>query len=113
MDMPGFSQLDQTRLAALVRLHRRKFQLDAMPRLDEADTEDLLRLAVLLRITHVLHRSRNPDPLPRLLLTVASTAIDLDIPDDWLKTHSLTRLDLAEEADYLASIGITLTVSAS
>ncbi len=113
MDMPGFSKLDQIRLATLVRLHRRKLQLDAMPRLDEADTEDLLRLTVLLRIAHLLHRSRNPEPLPKIKLRVANTELDLDIPNDWLKEHSLTRLDLAEEADYLASIGMTLTVSAN
>jgi len=113
MDMPGFSKLDQARLAALVRLHRRKLQLDAMPRLDEADTEDLLRLVVLLRIAHVLHRSRNPDALPKLQLTVDNTSIDIAISKDWLEEHSLTQLDLAEEADYLASIGITLTLSAS
>lgn len=113
MDMPGFSKLDQVRLAALVRLHRRKLQLDAMPRLDAADTEDLLRLTVLLRIAHLLHRSRNPDPLPKIKLRVANTELDLTIPNDWLKEHSLTRLDLADEADYLASIGMTLTVSAS
>lgn len=113
MDMPGFSKLDQARLAALVRLHRRKLQLNTMPQLDEADTEDLLRLTVLLRIAHVLHRSRNPDPLPKIRLRVANTELDLDIPEAWLKEHSLTQLNLAEEASYLASIGITLTVSAS
>lgn len=113
MDMPGFSKLDQARVAALVRLHRRKLQLDTMPRLDEADTEDLLRLTVLLRIAHVLHRSRNPDSLPKLQITVANTAVDLGISKSWLQEHSLTQLDLAEEADYLASVGITLTVSAS
>jgi len=113
MDMQGFSKLDQARLAALVRLHRRKLQLDAMPILDEADTEDLLRLVVLLRISHVLHRSRNPDPLPKLQISVDNTSIEMSISKDWLQEHSLTQLDLAEEADYLASIGITLTLSAS
>lgn len=113
MDMPGFSRLDQARLAAMVRLHRRKLQLDALPSLDEAETEDLLRLTILLRIAHVLHRSRNPDPLPKIRLVVANTEIDLGISADWLREHSLTQLDLAEEADYLASIGITLTVSAN
>jgi len=113
MDMPGFSRLDQTRLATLVRLHRRKLALAELPPLEEPDTEDLLRLTVLLRLAHVLHRSRNPQALPGCSLKVADTSLDLTLPKDWLDTHSLTQLDLAEEAAYLESVGITLTVSVS
>lgn len=113
MDMPGFSQLDQMRLAMMVRFHRRKLSLDDLPQFDAADKEDLLRVTVLLRLAHLLHRSRNPQPLPELSLKVANTSIKLGMPEDWLAEHSLTRMDLEDEAAYLESIGMTLTVSAS
>ena len=113
MDMPGFSQLDQSRLSIMVRMHRRKLQLQDLPQFDAANKEDLLRLVVLLRLSTLLHRSRNQDPLPELKLKVANTSVTLKLPKTWLSEHTLTQLDLADEASYLESIGMTLTVSAS
>ncbi len=113
MDMPGFSRLDQARLSLMVRLHRRKLILEDLPQFDAASTEDLLRLTIILRLSHLLHRSRTEEPLPALKLSAEATAIELGIPKAWFAKHSLTQLDLAEEANYLASLGMTLTVSVS
>lgn len=107
MDMAGFSRLDQHYLAVLVRAHRRKFPVD-----DVDMPTRLRRLAVLLRLSVVLHRSRTGDPLPHVSLKVRGNQIKLEFPDDWLQRHPLTELDLAQEASYLKSIGHTLTVAA-
>jgi len=112
-DMPGFSRMDQARLSLMVRLHRRKLVLDDLPQFDSADKEELLRLTVLLRISHLLHRSRSDDKLPKLRAKVRAKGIELSLPKSWLGKHSLTKLDLADEVDYLASIGMTLAVSTS
>ena len=112
-DMPGFSRLDQARLSTMVRLHRRKLLLDDLPQFDTANKEDLLRLTVLLRLSHLLHRSRSDETLPKLQAKVGPTSIDLKLPKTWLAKHSLTQLDLADEIAYLDSIGMTLTVSTS
>ncbi len=34
--------------------------------------------------------------------------IILELPEQWLDDHPLTRLDLAQEADYLRTIGFEL-----
>ncbi len=106
MDMAGFSRLDQHHLALLVRGHRRKFPAD------EAEmSERIRRLAILLRISVLLHRSRG-DPLPHVNLEVEETTIRLSFPHDWLNHHPLTRLDLDQEAGYLKAAGYELRVSA-
>ena len=97
----------------MVRLHRRKLLLDDLPQFDTANKEDLLRLTVLLRLSHLLHRSRSDETLPKLQAKVGPTSIDLKLPKTWLAKHSLTQLDLADEIAYLDSIGMTLTVSTS
>lgn len=107
MDMAGFSRLDQHYLAVLVRAHRRKFPVD-----DVDMPTRLRRLAVLLRLSVVLHRSRTGDPLPHVSLKVRGNQIKLEFPEYWLQRHPLTELDLAQEASYLKSIGHTLTVAA-
>ncbi len=105
MDMAGFSRLDQHHLAVLVRAHRRKFPVE-----DVEMSTRLRRLAVLLRLSVVLHRSRTGDPLPHVSLKVRGNQIKLEFPDDWLKRHPLTELDLEQEASYLKAIDHTLTV---
>ncbi|MFV2089411.1 MAG: exopolyphosphatase [Pseudomonadales bacterium] len=106
MDMPGFSRLDQLDLATLVRAHRRK-----LPVGDIEFTDRIQRLAVLLRISVVLHRSRTTDPLPHVDVHVAGHKIKLGFPDDWLSNYPLTELDLAQEAQYLKGIDFSLNVS--
>ncbi len=107
MDMAGFSRLDQHHLAVLVRAHRRKFPVD-----DVGLSVRLRRLAVLLRLSVVLHRSRTGDALPHISLRVRGNQIKMEFPDDWFKRHPLTALDLEQEAHYLKAIDHTLTIIA-
>ena len=108
MDMPGFSQLDQQRLATLVRLHRRKFLLDVLPASNNGESEHRVRLAVLLRLAHLLHRSRSHEELPDMTLSARDQRLTLRVPGSWLKAHPLTELDLQEEIAYLKAAGIEL-----
>lgn len=106
MDMPGFSRLDQQHLATLVRAHRRKLPIDEFEL-----SERLLRLAVLLRISVVLHRGRTSDPLPHIELKAKEKKVQVGLPAGWLNHHPLTELDLVQEAGYLKSVGYELAVS--
>jgi exopolyphosphatase/guanosine-5'-triphosphate,3'-diphosphate pyrophosphatase len=107
MDMPGFSRLDQHHLAILVRAHRRKFPVDEME-----SSERIRHLAVLLRLSVVLHRSRTTDALPHVNLQISGREITLEFPDEWLSANPLTELDLVQEAQYLKAIGQELRVVA-
>ena len=105
MDLSGFSRPDQHDLALLVRSHRRKFPVE-----EYAYSQRTLRLAVLLRISVVLHRNRVADSLPHVAITAQDDAVTLRFPDNWLREHPLTKLDLEQEADYLKAIPIHLEI---
>ncbi|MEM7216900.1 MAG: exopolyphosphatase [Pseudomonadota bacterium] len=111
MDLPGFSRLDQLRLATLVRVHRRKFTPDLLPDIEDSARLRLLRLAVLLRVSCVLHRARDRNTLPDAKLVGEDDQLTISLPKDWLAEHPLTRLDLTEEANYLQAVGVLLKIT--
>jgi exopolyphosphatase/guanosine-5'-triphosphate,3'-diphosphate pyrophosphatase len=111
-DMPGFPREEQQLLAALVGGHRRQLSFNAL--------EDLMppwdRLAefliVILRLTVLLHRGRNPQPLPEAVrLTVKGRSLSLELPEKWMKEHPLTLEDLEQERAYLKEAGFRLSLS--
>ena len=110
MDMPGFSQSDQQQLATLVRTHRRKLSHELFSEVDAS----LIKLAALLRLSILLHRNRSKVALPHVQAVIADAgdSLELTLPQQWLHTHPLTKLDLANEARYLANVSIGLMVIA-
>lgn len=109
-DLPGFSREEQRTLAALVRVHRRKFAAAVFDALPEHRREAATRLAVLLRLAVALHRGRTPTAPPVPALGVNGTRLRLKLSGTWLREHPLTRADLAAEAAFLADAGYTLTL---
>jgi exopolyphosphatase/guanosine-5'-triphosphate,3'-diphosphate pyrophosphatase len=104
-DLLGFSTSEQQRLAILVRAHRRKFpdaEFDALPKADAAKDR---RLALILRLAVLLHRSRTPAALPPLAVGATLKGLALSFPRGWLTAHPLTAADLAQEREYLARAG--------
>jgi len=104
-DLRGFSLTDQRLLAALVRLHRGKFSDSAWKDLPAEWREPIQRLAVLLRLSVLLHRSRSPGIRLPFALTALRRGLDVRFPEGWLAKHPLTGADLAQEAEYLAASG--------
>jgi exopolyphosphatase/guanosine-5'-triphosphate,3'-diphosphate pyrophosphatase len=109
-DLAGFSRQEQQQLALLVRLHRRKFAAAECAALDDAARVTVLRLAVLLRLAVVLHRSRAALRLPRFTLQAVGNTLSVQFPAGWLERHPLTGADLAQESQFLADAGFTLRV---
>ncbi len=107
-ELPGFSNSDQTLLAALVRRHRRGFSAGAFKHLPKESATLAQRLGVVLRLAVVLHRSRSRQPLPPLELRAGQRRLDLRFPSGWLDDQPLTRADLAAEARYLKKAGFRL-----
>ena len=107
-DLPGFSRQQQTVLAALVRVHRRKFaasEFDAMP---AENAQSALRMAALLRLSVLMHRGRSGSHKPPMKLKVDELSININYPEEWLAEHPLTEAEMAREARYLAAAGFTL-----
>jgi len=107
-DLAGFSQEEQLLLAALVRAHRRKFPPQAFAALPGGRTR-ARRLAVLLRVAAVLHRSRSDSIDPEVVARADGDSLSLELPEGWLAAHPLTQADLEQEAAYLRAAGFKLT----
>lgn len=108
--LPGFSRIEQHMLAVLVRGHRRSFPkkyIKTLPRDSQLLTQ---RLTILLRLAMVFNRGRTIiDDIP-LALEVRAKSLQLSLPAGWLAEHPLTEADLMQEVDYLADIGLSLTI---
>ncbi len=110
-DLAGFSFQEQKLLASLVLAHRRKFPTREFKELKSIWGKQAERLALLLRLAAVLHRSRNAVPLPDFSLSGDKRRMTLRLPAGWLDAHPLTRTDLEREAQHLAQIDVTLEYS--
>jgi len=104
-DLRGFSLTDQRLLAALVRLHRGKFAESAWKELPSEWQEPIQRLALLLRLAVLLHRSRTPGIRLPFTLIAVRRGLEVSFPQGWLAKHPLTEADLAQEAEYLLTAG--------
>ncbi len=108
-DLPGFSRRDQQVLALLVSSHRRKLRPELFAALPPGLRAPAVRLAILLRLSVRLHRSRSDRPLPELSLRGSKKRqLFIGFPKGWLADHPLTAADLAREQSYLADIGWSL-----
>ena len=110
-DLLGFSREEQKLLATLVRAHRRKFPVSVFKRLPAQQIHSAERLAILLRLSALLHRSRVSIPMPEPRLRAEEKRVTLEFPAGWLRQHPLTGADLDEERAYLRSGGYTLRCS--
>lgn len=107
-DLPGFTRPQQAVLAALVRNHRRKLVDSEFTRLPPHLAESTRRLAVLLRLSVLIHRGRSGGHKPPLRLVTRGNQIRAEFPEDWLTEHPLTEAEIAREGEYLAGAGFTL-----
>lgn len=110
-DLQGFSQTDQKLLATLVRAHRSKLSLLTFDELPSMWVEPMRRLAMILRLAVLLHRSREPDLRLPVRVTANRRALDLAFTQKtWLARHPLTQADLERETEYLKMVGVRLKV---
>lgn len=107
-DLPGFSRQEQSRLALLIRCHRRKYPVEEMTAVEKQERTRMTRLAMLLRLAVLLNRSRMKGAAPGLDVKVTGNSIKLVFSGKWLKKNPLTRTDLDSERDYLRTIRYTL-----
>ncbi len=109
-DLAGFSRQEQSRLSSLVRYHRGKINKDNFKESNDVLRKNLIHIVVVLRLSIIFHRSRTKNALPAIELSVSGNELSLKLPDKWLNEHPLTINDLEQEADYLQSADLKLTV---
>ena len=109
-DLAGFSREEQRYLALLVLAQRRKFPDKNFRELAEDQAKIARRIAIILRIAILLHRSRSTDALPKILLQTRGRSLTVRFPPQWLGQHPLTEADLQQEARYLEEADFTLVI---
>ncbi|MGB5247787.1 MAG: Ppx/GppA phosphatase family protein [Woeseia sp.] len=110
-DMPGFPRTEQTTLAYLIASQRRSFDQRMIETMPASWQQSGQRLAILLRLSVLLNRSRSSETLPEIELKTNDQSILLTFPGAWLNDNPLTLADLQREYEYLKAIGYTLTVA--
>lgn len=111
MDLPGFSRQEQSSLAVLARLHRRKFDSAILEQCASSRKQVLLRLVTLLRLSVLLNRGRSEEEVVPARLSVKNERVKLDFPVGWLEDHPLTYADLKQEEEDLRRGGIKLEIT--
>ena len=106
-DMPGFSRMEQQRLARVVLAHRGKLGKIQDPGLEDDDW----RLVFALRLASLILRNRTDAPLPPLRVTADAAGYGLELPRDWLEDNPLTEAALDAESESWKAVGMKLAVT--
>ena len=108
-DMPGFSKMDQARLALLVLCHRGKLnKVDGLIREDMA-----WRQILALRLAVILHRSRLESGVPELQASETVNGFTLQLPALWLEDNPMTMAALRDETAIWEEAGFRLRIRAT
>src|SRR4051794_5339546 len=105
-DMPGFSKMEQSRLATLVLAHRGS--LDKMQGLLEGEVD--LALVAAIRLAVLFYRSRVTATLPKLEAHCASSGLRIKLDTEWLRENPLTAAALADEVREWRKLGVGLEI---
>jgi exopolyphosphatase/guanosine-5'-triphosphate,3'-diphosphate pyrophosphatase len=107
-DMPGFSRMEQQRLARIVLAHRGK-----LGKVQDAGIEGSEWLLVFaLRVAALLMRSRTDAPLPPFRAVADTAGFTIEVPQAWLDDNPLTGAAFEAESDVWRAVGMKLLVSA-
>ena len=106
-DMPGFSRMDQGRLARLVLGHRGK-----LARLSDIDPDSPDWLSIVcLRLAVVFHRARTERSRPPIAIERVGPGFSLTANADWLGELPLTAAALNDEVAQWNAIGHPLQLT--
>jgi exopolyphosphatase / guanosine-5'-triphosphate,3'-diphosphate pyrophosphatase len=106
-DMPGFSRMEQQRLARVVLAHRGKLRKMHDAGLEGADWP----LVFALRLAALILRRRTDVKLPLLRVAGDAGGFEVELAQSWLDENPLSAAALEEEAGHWKAAGMKLSVS--
>lgn len=106
-DMPGFSRMEQQRLARIVLAHRGKLSKVQDAVLERSDWT----LVFALRLAALFLRSRTDLRPPLLRLASDAGGFALELPQAWLEANPLTADALESETGYWKAVGMKFALS--
>src|SRR5262245_17110455 len=105
-DMPGFSRVEQQRLARVVLAHRGKLE-----KVREGGVENgEWNLVFALRLASTLLRRRRKVRLPAFRVLAGDARYSIELPKSWLARNALTAAALESEARQWEAVGRSLLV---
>ena len=104
-DMPGFSKLDQARLAALLLGHTGK-----LGKISVTSNYIDWRMLFSLRLAHVLCRRRTDEDISEIVVKEQEGGFIVKISKSWSKKNPLTQFGLEKESADWKKIGRELTI---
>jgi exopolyphosphatase/guanosine-5'-triphosphate,3'-diphosphate pyrophosphatase len=107
-DLPGFSLEEQDWMSVLVRCQRKKISKKYFQGLPEKDQKTALRLAILLRLATLLHRSRKDETAVIEQIVAGENSLTLQFAQYEMINHPLQRASLEQEAQYLKKVDFDL-----
>jgi exopolyphosphatase/guanosine-5'-triphosphate,3'-diphosphate pyrophosphatase len=106
-DMPGFSRMEQQRLARLVLAHRGK-----LGKMHDAGLEDEdWAMVFALRIAALVLRNRTDARFPMLRVAGDKSGFALDLPQAWMEENPLAAAALETETDSWKAVGMKFSVN--
>ncbi len=108
-DMLGFSQVEQSLLAFLVRAQRKKPPFGLLDHLPQTLRHAAELLAITLRLAVILNRAHSRQQAPQIAMHYMNHSVNLNFGNGRLNEHPLTQADLQQEAEHLAAWGYSLT----
>ena len=106
-DMPGFSRMEQQRLARIVLAHRGK-----LGKMHDAGLEnDDWALVFALRIAALVLRNRTDARFPLLRVAGDEAGYALDLPQAWLEENPLAAAALDTETGHWKAVGMKFSVN--
>ena len=105
-DMPGFSRMEQARLARLVLAHRGNLAKMQDLGLEGGDW----KLVFALRVASLIQRRRADDRLPFLRVAADAGGFAIDLPQSWLDENPLSAAALETESDQWKAVGMKLEI---
>jgi exopolyphosphatase/guanosine-5'-triphosphate,3'-diphosphate pyrophosphatase len=106
-DMPGFSRMEQARLARIVLAQRGKLGKVQDAGFEGADW----KLVFALRLASLILRSRTDAKLPFLRVAADAGGFAIDLPQSWLDDNPLSADALDAEAGHWKAVGMKLEVN--
>ena len=106
-DMPGFSRMEQQRLARIVLAHRGKLGKMQDEGLEGSDWT----LVFALRIAALVLRNRTDARFPLLRVAGDDAGYALDLPQAWLEENPLAAAALETETEYWKAVGMRFSVN--
>lgn len=109
-DLPGFSLEEHDWMSVLVRSQRKKISKTYFKSLPKKNRKTALRLAIILRLATLIHRSRKDETAVIEQVVANENTLTLQFAQHELINHPLQKISFKQEAEYLKKVGFTLKI---